>query len=53
MLLSARGLVHVAAGGSSRGRGRFARRFIPIANQHAPAADLLQPPAAGEDDTPH
>src|SRR5699024_8884877 len=37
----------------SRGRGRFARRFIPVANQHAPAADLLQPPAAGEDDTPH
>ena len=37
----------------SRGRGRFACRFIPVANQHAPAADLLQPPAAGQDDAPH
>lgn len=36
----------------NRGRGRFARRFIPVANAHAPAADLLQPPAAAEDDTP-
>ncbi len=36
----------------NRGRGRFARRFIPVANEHTPAADLLQPPAAAEDDAP-
>ena len=36
----------------NRGRGRFARRFIPVANEHAPAADPLPPPAAGQGDAP-
>ena len=35
----------------NRGRGRFARRFIPIANEHAPAE--LPPHPAGNNDAPN